>query len=85
MAREYVSQNNTQADLTGAEAHLVRYKVPFIALSRILYVTTLIYPVPLPMRLFEGRKREEKGSLQLSRSQCSIFNSFLIASNPLGC
>lgn len=48
MARESVSENSTQAALAEAEAHLVCYKVPFIAISRVLYVTTLIYPVPLP-------------------------------------
>lgn len=56
MARESASENSTQAALAEAEAHLVCYKVPFIAISRVLYVTTLIYPVPLSMSFFEGRR-----------------------------
>lgn len=57
---EFASENSTQAALAKAEAHLVCYMVPFIAISRVLYVTTLIYPVPLSMRFFfEGRRMEE--------------------------
>jgi len=45
-------------------------------------VTTLIYPTSLSMSFFEWRRREEKSSLQLSRSQNSIFNSFFYSIQP---
>lgn len=57
--RKSVSENSSQAALAEAEAHLVCYKVPFIAISRLVYVTTLIYPVALSMSFFEGRRMVE--------------------------